>query len=111
MPMCGSLRKPTSRYTDSWRKELEVILGKYFSGCTLTEGWTDRPYSRCRRRERDSAIAVRVVTPSRVRWTIQKFVPCKATGTDGIFPALLAELPSVTRILRACVAVSYTLRQ
>ena len=109
MLMCGSLRKPTGGYTDSWREELEVMLGKHFPGYTLTEDWTDWPYPQCRHGDMDWT------TFSSVRWDIQGFEPYKAAGTDGIFPALLQGgleviLPPVTKILRACVAIGYTPR-
>ena len=116
MLMCGSLRKPTGGYTDSWREELEVMLGKHFPGYTLTEDRTDWLYPPCRHGEMDWTTASRAVTPSRVRWAIQGFKPYKAAGTDGIFPARLQRgleviLPPVTKILRACVAIGYTPRQ
>lgn len=110
MPMCGSLRKPTGGYTDSWREELDVMLGKHFPGYTLTEEWTDWPYHQCRHGEMDWTTAGRIVIPSRVRWAIRGFKPYKTAGTDGIFPALLQQglevvLPPATKILRACVAL------
>ena len=116
MLMCGSLRKPTGGYTDSWGEELEVMLGKHFPGYTSTEDRTDWPYPQCRHGEMDWTTASRAVTPSRVRWAIQGFEPYKAAGTVGIFPALLQRgleviLPPVTKILMARVAIGYTPRR
>ena len=60
----------------------------------------------------DWAEAGEIITTSKVEWAIKLFSPFKASGVDGIFPALLQKgldiiLEPLTRIYKACLAIGY----
>ena len=75
MPADGSFRTSTGEFTESWREEIEVMLGKHFPGYTLTDGWVDWLCPRGGHGDRNWTTAAGIVTPargsgasSRTRW-------------------------------------------
>ena len=98
MPADGSLRTSTGEFTESWREEIEVMLGKH------VPGWTGLDDSSRHCHHGQGLVGDRWIEPY------------KAAGTDGIFPALLQQgleviLPPVTKLLRACVTLGYIPQQ
>ncbi len=105
----GMLQLPDGEYTSSEEEAISYLLQTHFPGSiplpidtTGTQGpgrvnW---------------GLAESVVTPVRVKWAIQTFLPYKSAGPDGIFPALLQYgtdvlLDAITKLYQASVAMAH----
>ena len=89
---------------------LRYLFQVHFPGAVEEIRLHDRP-SEAASRE-DWTRAGEIVTTGKVEWAINMFSPFKASGVDGIFPALLQRgmkvlLDPLTRIYRACVTNGY----
>ena len=104
--------RPPGEVDPSERSVLEHLMNTHFPGSQLLarNDFPVRPNQYPT--EYDLQQAKTVITEDRVTWAINSFAPYKASGIDGIFPALLQRglqtlLPLITGIFQVCLATGY----
>ncbi|CAK1598330.1 unnamed protein product [Parnassius mnemosyne] len=109
-----SLKKPDGSYSTSPDEAQRILIETHFPGCCVTQE-ANRHDDILTSTAEDWNLAQRVVTMDKIHWAIHSFLPYKAAGPDGIFPALLqwgdkALIVRLAAIMRACLALKYVPR-
>ncbi|CAK1588958.1 unnamed protein product [Parnassius mnemosyne] len=109
-----SLKKPDGSYSTSPDEAQRILIETHFPGCCVTQEANQHDDILTSTAE-DWNLAQRVVTMDKIHWAIHSFLPYKAAGPDGIFPALLqwggkALIVRLAAIMRACLALKYVPR-
>ena len=89
----------------------KLLLATHFPNSVVTEEEAAPAAARCAK-HLDWWVATRVVTYTRMKWTIDSCAPYKSPGMAGIYLALLQEgqkiwVPYLVRIFHACLVTGY----
>lgn len=108
----GCLKKADNTYTKNDTETSELLLTTHFPGCQIAPERNWEPHRERATSSIDWEVASEVIDKDKIMWAINTFLPFKAAGMDGVFPALLrwsGDLLAnyLVRVFQACLAHRY----